>query len=112
MLLSPPLPPPPPPPPPPSALEVRAGLFVNGRTVYLLEGLFAAELAIIWKEHYGGPFEIRQCSRILSNVGFLEFVPISEQVVSYIAQSKPMIYFLASGGGKAHFILLVTAWLF
>ncbi len=69
MLLS---PPPLPPPPPHSALEVRAGLFVNGRIVWLLEGLPAAKLGIIWKEHHGGPFEIRQCSRILSNSDFLE----------------------------------------
>ncbi len=34
--------------------------------------LLAAKLGIIWKEHHGGPFEIRQCSRILSNVVFLE----------------------------------------
>ncbi len=40
--------------------------------VWFLEGLLAAELGIIWKEHHGGPFEIRQCSRILSNVDFLE----------------------------------------
>ncbi len=32
----------------------------------------AAELGITWNEHYGGPFEIRQCSHILSNVDFLE----------------------------------------
>ncbi len=38
----------------------------------MLEGLRAEELGIIWKEHNGGPFEIRQCSRVLSNVGFLE----------------------------------------
>ncbi len=37
-----------------------------------VEGLLAAELGIIWKEHHGGPFEIRQCSRMLSNVAFLE----------------------------------------
>ncbi len=36
------------------------------------EGLPAAELDIIRKEHHGGWFEIRQCSRILSNVDFLE----------------------------------------
>ncbi len=40
--------------------------------VWLLEGLLAAELGIIWKKHHGGLFEIRQCSRILSNVDFLE----------------------------------------
>ncbi len=39
----------------------------------MLEGLLSAELGIIWKEHHGGPFEIRKCSRILSNVDFLEF---------------------------------------
>ncbi len=38
----------------------------------MLKGLLSAELGIIWKEHHGGPFEIRQCSRILSNVDFLE----------------------------------------
>ncbi len=38
----------------------------------MLEGFLAAELGIIWKEHHGGPFEIRQCIRILSNVDFLE----------------------------------------
>ncbi len=40
--------------------------------VWWPEGFLAAELGIIWKEHHGGPFEIRQCSRILSNVDFLE----------------------------------------
>ncbi len=68
LLSSPPLPPL----PPPSALEVRAGKFVNGRMVWLLEGLLAAEFGIIWKENHRGPFEIRQCSRILSNVDFVE----------------------------------------
>ncbi len=38
----------------------------------MLEGLNAAELGIIWKEHHGGPIEIRQCSCILSNVDFLK----------------------------------------
>ncbi len=36
------------------------------------KGLLAAELGINWKEYHGGPFEIRQCSRILSNVVFLD----------------------------------------
>ncbi len=40
--------------------------------VWLLEGLLAADFGIIWEEHHGGPFEIHQCSRILSNVNFLE----------------------------------------
>ncbi len=35
-------------------------------------GLLAAEFGIIWKENYGGPFEIRQCSCIISNVDFPE----------------------------------------
>ncbi len=56
LLSSPPLPPL----PPPSALEIRASYFANGRMVWLLEGFLAAELGIIWKEHHGGPFEIRQ----------------------------------------------------
>ncbi len=55
---------------PPSAR--RAGYFVNGRTAWLFEGLLGAELGIIWKDHREGPFEIRQCSHILSNVDFLE----------------------------------------
>ncbi len=38
----------------------------------MLEGRLAAELGIIWKEHHGCPFEIRQCSRKLCNVDFLE----------------------------------------
>ncbi len=37
-----------------------------------IEGRFAAELGIFSKKHHGGPFEIRQCSRILCNVDFLE----------------------------------------
>ncbi len=44
-------------------MDVRFGCLV---------GLLAAELGIIWKEQRGGPFEIRQCSRILSYVDFLE----------------------------------------
>ncbi len=36
------------------------------------QGLPVAELGIIRKERYGGWFEIRQCSRILSNVDFFE----------------------------------------
>ncbi len=43
-------------------MDVRFGCLV---------GLLAAELGIIWKEQRGGPFEIRQYSRILSNVDFL-----------------------------------------
>ncbi len=35
-------------------------------------GLLGAELGIIWKDHHGCPFEIRQFSRILSNVDFPE----------------------------------------
>ncbi len=65
MLLS--HPPPPLPPPPPSALKVQIGECVNGRTVWLLEGLLAAELGNIWKERHGGPFERHQCLHILSN---------------------------------------------
>ncbi len=41
-------------------------------SVWLLEGLRAAGLGIIWKEHHRGSFKIRQCSRILFNVYFLE----------------------------------------
>ncbi len=37
-----------------------------------INGLLAAELGIIRKEHHGGSFEIRQYLRILSNVDFLE----------------------------------------
>ncbi len=73
----------PPPPPPTSALELRAGLFVNGRTVWLLEGLLAAKLGIIWKEHHGGPFEICKCSRILSNVDFM-LTPLLQTPVSFL----------------------------
>ncbi len=40
--------------------------------VWLLEGLLAEEFGIIWEEHHGGPFGIRQCSRVLSNVDILE----------------------------------------
>ncbi len=40
--------------------------------MWLLVGLLAAAFGIIWKENHGGPFEIRQCSRILSNIDFLE----------------------------------------
>ncbi len=35
-------------------------------------GLKMTNLMIIWKEHHRGPFEIRQCSRILANADFLE----------------------------------------
>ncbi len=38
----------------------------------MFEGLLGAELGTIWKDHHGGLFEIRKCSRILSNVDFLE----------------------------------------
>ncbi len=37
-----------------------------------IEGLLAAEISIIRKEHHGSSLEIRQCSPILSNVDFLE----------------------------------------
>ncbi len=33
--------------------------------VWLLEGFLAAELGIIWKEHHGDPFEIRQFTHII-----------------------------------------------
>ncbi len=65
-----------------SCCGVPLGFIFTGRTVWLLEGLLAAGLGIIWKEHHGGSFEICQCSRILSNVDCLElYVQIEHKIL-------------------------------